>query len=105
MKINIIYKILLLYYFDRFSTMMKDYAVVTFTQDGNEEQEIVSEVPSVWLELKSLKCWWPSVKNINALIAKQALPDIDDPKWCLYPVEFHGYYGNLYFIVYLVCIL
>jgi len=83
--------------------MAKDYAVVTFTQDGNDEQEIVSEVPSLWLRSQSSKCWWPSVKNINTLIAKQTLPDIDDPKWHLYPVEFHGYYGNLYFIVYTGC--
>jgi len=31
---------LLLYYFDRFSTMAKDDAVVKFTQDRNDEQEI-----------------------------------------------------------------
>jgi len=40
-----ILQILLLYYLDRLSTMAKDYAVVMFTQDGNNEQEIVSEVP------------------------------------------------------------
>ena len=81
------------------STMTKPYAVVTFTQDGDDEEEIVSEVPNSWLRSNATKCWWSSVKNINTLILKQTLPDDDDLKWALYPIEFHGYYGNLYFII------
>ncbi|XP_011858691.1 PREDICTED: uncharacterized protein LOC105556217 [Vollenhovia emeryi] len=75
--------------------MTKAYAVVTFTQDGDVEDEIVSEVPSSWLRSNATQCWWPSVKNINSFILKQTLPDKDDSKWALYPVEFHGYYDML----------
>lgn len=78
--------------------MAKNSAVVTFTNDGNHEEEIVSEVPSLWLSSNLTECWWPSVKNINTCIAKKILPVTNDPKWSLYPIKFHGYYGNLYFI-------
>jgi hypothetical protein len=74
--------------------MTKDFAVVTFPNDGNSEEEIVSEVPSVWLHSDLTQCWWPSVKNVNIFIVKQTPPVVDDPKWTLYPVQFHGYYGN-----------
>lgn len=74
--------------------MAKDFAVVTFPNDGNNDEEIVSEVPSLWLRSNLTECWWPSVKNINTFIVKQIPPIIDDPKWSLYPIKFHGYYGN-----------
>lgn len=77
--------------------MVKDFAVVTFPNDGNSEEEIVSEVLSLWLCSNLAKCWWLSVKNINIFISKQVPPVIDDSKWSLYPIQFHGYYGNLYF--------
>jgi len=74
------------------------YAVVTFTQDGDNEDEIVSEVPSIWLKLEEKKCWWPMVKNIGVYINKRILPDPADSKWTLCPVEFHGYYGMFLFL-------
>lgn len=85
--------------------MTKDFALVTFPNDGNSEEEIVSEVPSLWLRSNLTQCWWPSVKNINTFIVKQIPPVTDDPKWSLYPIRFHGYYGNkliFYLRVYIV---
>lgn len=78
---------------------MKNFAVVTFTSDGNNDEEIVSEVPSLWLDSNLKECWWPSIKNINTFIIKQTPPVANDPKWSLYPIKFHGYYGNLYFVL------
>ncbi|XP_071574986.1 uncharacterized protein [Temnothorax nylanderi] len=75
--------------------MAKDFAVVTFSSDGNDEEEIVSEVPSLWLRSNLTECWWPSVKNINTFIVKQVPPVINDPKWSFYPIQFHGYYDSL----------
>lgn len=79
--------------------MAKNFAVVTFPSDGNNEEEIVSEVPSLWLSSNLRECWWPLVKNVNICIMKQIPPVIDDPKWESYPIKFHGYYGKLYFIL------
>jgi len=76
--------------------MAKNFAVVTFSSDGNNEEE-VSEISSLWLRSNLTKCWWPSVKNINTFTAKQIPPITGDPKWSLYPIKFHGYYSNLYF--------
>jgi len=45
--------------------MARDFAVVSFPNDGNNEEEIVSEVPVLWLRSNLTQCWWPSVKNIN----------------------------------------
>lgn len=81
-------------YFFRLIIMGKDFAVVTFPNDGNSDEEIVSEVPSLWLRSNLTEWWWPSVKNINTFIVKQIPPIIDDPKWSLYSIKFHGYYGN-----------
>lgn len=77
--------------------MVKNFAVVTFPSDGNNEEEIVSEVPSLWLSSNLTECWWPLVKNINIFIMKQIPPVIDDPKWESFPITFHGYYGNILF--------
>lgn len=91
--------------FHRLLIMTKDFALVTFPNDGNSEEEIVSEVPSLWLRSNLTQCWWPSVKNINTFIIKQIPPVTDDPKWSLYPIRFHGYYGNkliFYLRVYIV---
>jgi len=54
--------------------MAKDFAVVSFPNDGNNEEEIVSEVPVLWLRSNLTQCWWPSIKNINTFIAKQIPP-------------------------------
>ncbi|XP_070169190.1 uncharacterized protein [Polyergus mexicanus] len=75
--------------------MVKNFAVVTFPSDGNNEEEIVSEVPSLWLSSNLTECWWPSVKNINMFIVKQTPPVTNNPKWTLYPIKFHGYYDSL----------
>lgn len=87
--------------------MTKNFAVVTFPSDGNTKEEIVSEVPSLWLCSNLTKCWWPLVKNINTYIAKQTPPVTNDPKWSIHPIKFHGYYGNLYFTskLYIIAIL
>lgn len=77
--------------------MAKNFAVVTFPSDGINGEEIVSEVPSLWLSSNLTECWWPSVKNINTFIMKQISPITNDPKWSSYPIKFHGYYGKLYF--------
>ncbi|KYN02828.1 hypothetical protein ALC62_06346 [Cyphomyrmex costatus] len=78
--------------FYRFLIMAKDFAVVTFLNDGNNEEETVSEVPSLWLCSNLTKCWWPSVKNINIFIVKKIPPVTDNPRWSVYPIKFHGYY-------------
>ncbi|XP_029155723.1 uncharacterized protein LOC114942157 [Nylanderia fulva] len=75
--------------------MAKNFAVVTFPSDGNNEEEIVSEVPSLWLSFNLKECWWPLVKNVNTFIIKQIPPVINDPKWESYPIKFHGYYDSL----------
>ncbi|XP_050452426.1 uncharacterized protein LOC126852014 isoform X1 [Cataglyphis hispanica] len=75
--------------------MVKNFAVVTFPSDGNNEEEIVSEVSSLWLSSNLTECWWPSVKNINTFIVKQTPPVTNDPKWTLYPIKFHRYYDSL----------
>nr|XP_034194208.1 uncharacterized protein LOC117610679 isoform X2 [Osmia lignaria]XP_034194210.1 uncharacterized protein LOC117610679 isoform X2 [Osmia lignaria] len=75
--------------------MVKNFAVVTFPSDGNNEEEIVSEVPSLWLSSNLTECWWPSVKNINTFIVKQTPPVNNDPKWTLHPIKFHGHYDSL----------
>lgn len=59
--------------FYRLLIMTKDFAAVTFPNDGDSEEEIVSEVPSVWLHSDLTQCWWPPVKNVNIFIVKQTL--------------------------------
>ncbi|XP_050506350.1 uncharacterized protein LOC126884459 [Diabrotica virgifera virgifera] len=61
------------------------YTVVRFLEE-NEEEEIISEVPSSWIESKY--CWWPSSKNVSILISKGACPDKN--KWKKYPVAVLG---------------
>ena len=64
--------------------MAKEFAVVTFTSDGNDGEEIISEVPSIWLSSDLTECWWASVKNINTYIAKKMRPVPNDPKLSLF---------------------
>jgi len=40
----------------KYNVMSLPYAVVTFIQDGDNEDEIVSEVTSIWLKLEEKKC-------------------------------------------------
>jgi len=84
-------------YLCRLNTTLHLYHILMFTQDGINEDEIVSEVPSIWLKLEEKKYWWPMVKNISVHINKRILPDPVGSKWTLCP-EFHEYYGMFLFL-------
>lgn len=78
--------------------MSQSYAVVTFIDDAadNSDEEMTSEVPSSWVTKDELHCWWPSSKNVTALITKKVQPDPRDRKWQLRKIHLDGYYGMLY---------
>ncbi|XP_046431268.1 uncharacterized protein [Neodiprion pinetum] len=68
------------------------YAVVSFSNDDSDDEQVTSEVPSCWLTPNNTKCWWPKTKNISAFMVKKVLPDTEDPKWELYDVIFENYF-------------
>ncbi|XP_046431265.1 uncharacterized protein [Neodiprion pinetum] len=71
------------------------YAVVSFSNDDSDDEQVTSEVPSCWLTPNNTKCWWPKTKNISAFMVKKVLPDTEDPKWELYDVIFENYFESL----------
>lgn len=66
--------------------------------NANNEEEEVSEVPSLWILDNQEQCWWPpqSLKqNLRYLILKQAQPDIKT--WGKYSVQVEGYFSKQFF--------
>jgi len=71
------------------------YAVVKFVDEVENDNEVVSEVPSIWISSDRTQCWWPISKQIHTLMVTQAVPKTNDPKWSLHKVIFEKYYGKI----------
>lgn len=67
------------------------FAVVAFTDEDSNGEEVVSEIPTNWL-IGYDRCYWPNTKNINNLISKSVEPDPE--KWKIFSVEVKCFCGN-----------
>lgn len=58
----------------------KPFVVVRFIEE-DEDDELVSEIPSNWLDGEDY-CWWPlTKKDKSSLIARRVQPEKCNGKW------------------------